>query len=110
MASANKPKQTVSGILIVLALLPQVAEADNRHQRPLATISIIIDDMGNALHDGRRAIALPGQITYSFLPHTPYSRELAQLARRNHKEIMLHVPMQSIDGEHPLGHGALTLD
>ncbi len=71
-------------------------------------IAIIIDDMGNALADGRKAIGLPGAITYAFLPHTPFARQLAEQAHRMNKEIMLHLPMQSRVGGRP-GPGVLTL-
>ena len=71
-------------------------------------IAIIIDDMGNALADGRKAIALPGAITYAFLPHTPFARRLAEQAHGMNKEIMLHLPMQSGVGGRP-GPGVLTL-
>ena len=71
-------------------------------------VAIIIDDMGNALADGRKAIDLPGAVTYAFLPHTPFARQLAEQAHRMNKEIMLHLPMQSRVGGRP-GPGVLTL-
>ncbi len=73
-----------------------------------ARIAIIIDDMGNALADGKRAIELHGAITFAFLPHTPFASQLAKRAHGMDKEIMLHLPMQSRVGSR-LGPGALTL-
>ncbi len=70
-------------------------------------ISIIIDDIGNSLHLGRRAINLPGNITYAVLPHRPHGQELAEQANQLAKEIMLHAPMSNINNK-PLGLGALT--
>lgn len=72
-------------------------------------ISIIIDDMGYMEERDRRAINLPGSVTFSFLPYTPYARELALLAHKHNKEIMLHQPMEAISNQ-KLGPGALTLD
>jgi len=72
-------------------------------------ISIIIDDLGNLRDRGLRAIHLPGAITYAFLPHTPHARELANLANRLNKEVMLHLPMEAIERKR-LGPGGLTLD
>lgn len=72
-------------------------------------ISIIIDDMGYMEERDRRAINLPGSITFSFLPYTPHARELALLAHKLNKEIMLHQPMEAISNQ-KLGPGALTLD
>ena len=34
--------------------------------------TMIIDDMGYKLQQDQRAINLPGQVTYAFLPHTPH--------------------------------------
>lgn len=84
------------------------ASAPNIEQ-PLPAISIIIDDLGEQLVAGKQAIALPGQITYAFLPHTGYAARLAELAHQQNKEVMLHMPMQAI-GENRLGSGGLTLD
>ncbi|MFC1684695.1 divergent polysaccharide deacetylase family protein [Pseudomonadota bacterium] len=71
-------------------------------------ISIIIDDMGNRLGDGQRALALPGPVTYAFLPHTPHARRLANQAHDLNKEVMLHQPMDAHRGNR-LGPGGLTL-
>lgn len=58
--------------------------------------SIIIDDLGNNLEYGNLAIALPGPITLAFLPHTVFAEELADKAHSSGKEIMLHLPLQSV--------------
>ncbi len=73
-----------------------------------AAISIIIDDLGNLRDRDLRAIRLPWAITYAFLPHTPHARELAKLANRLNKEVMLHLPMEAME-RNRLGPGALTL-
>lgn len=78
-------------------------------EKPLARIAIIIDDMGYYEIAGRKAIDLPGPVTYAFLPHTRYSQEQAELAYQLGKEIMLHLPMESAKGNR-LGPGALTLE
>ena len=72
-------------------------------------IALIIDDIGDNLRLGLRAIRLPGNVTCAFLPHTTYARQLAKSAHRQHKEVMLHLPMESEEGKAP-GPGALTLD
>lgn len=58
--------------------------------------SIIIDDLGNNLEYGHMAIELPGPVTLAFLPHTVFATELADKAHKSHKEIMLHLPLQSV--------------
>ena len=74
----------------------------------LPVVSIIIDDLGYQLEAGRQAVDLPGNLTCAFLPHAPYARELAERAHRRHKEVMLHLPMQSDNGKR-LGPGGLTV-
>ncbi len=58
--------------------------------------SIIIDDLGNNLDYGNLAIELPGPVTLAFLPHTDFASELADEAHHAGKEIMLHLPLQSV--------------
>jgi polysaccharide deacetylase 2 family uncharacterized protein YibQ len=58
--------------------------------------SIIIDDLGNNLEYGEMAISLPGAVTLAFLPHTLYASELADRAHDAGKEVMLHLPLQSV--------------
>lgn len=72
-------------------------------------IALIIDDLGNQGPAGEVALALPGPVTYAFLPHTPFAREQADKAHAQHKEVMLHLPMESHHGER-LGEGGLTLE
>ncbi|MEN8167956.1 MAG: divergent polysaccharide deacetylase family protein, partial [Pseudomonadota bacterium] len=71
-------------------------------------IALIIDDLGNHRSAGEAALALPGPLTYAFLPHTPFAREQADKAHAQDKEVMLHLPMESHHGER-LGEGGLTL-
>lgn len=70
-------------------------------------ISIVIDDLGEQLENGMKAVDLPGQVTLAFLPYTPYATTLAARAHEIDKEIMLHMPMEAIE-PHRLGKGGLT--
>jgi polysaccharide deacetylase 2 family uncharacterized protein YibQ len=72
-----------------------------------ANLVLILDDMGNHLASGRRALALPGAINYAFLPHTPHSITLANEAHQLNKEVLLHAPMANLRNR-PIGPGALT--
>lgn len=99
----------------LLSLITLVAQADEPPIAPIANnpdfnqpaISIIIDDMGYRLKAGSRAVNLSGAITYSFLPHAPYARQLSQFAHEQSKEVMLHLPMEAESGK-KLGPGGLT--
>lgn len=72
-------------------------------------IALIIDDLGNESVNAERALALPGALTYAFLPHTPHARRLAEAVHRSGREIMLHLPMESVEPR-ALGPGGLSLD
>jgi polysaccharide deacetylase 2 family uncharacterized protein YibQ len=72
-------------------------------------ISIILDDMGKTLDIGRRVVGLPGPVACAFLPQAAHTRELAEAAHATGKEVMLHLPMDSVDGRQ-LDAGAVTLN
>ncbi len=94
---------------ILMAALLGAAISFSACADTIPRLAIIIDDLGDRLPEGRRAVRLPGSLTYSILPHTPYSRSLATLAHRLGKEIMLHLPMDSVNGNR-LGPGGLRLE
>ncbi|MEO2267170.1 divergent polysaccharide deacetylase family protein [Pseudoalteromonas pernae] len=71
-------------------------------------VAIVIDDIGYQRND-MSALNIPGQLTFSILPFTPYAKRFAAQASAQNKEIMLHAPMQALDGK-TLGPGALTMD
>jgi len=58
-------------------------------------VAIIIDDLGYHLTNGKRAIELPGAVTFSFLPGAPRARFLAERAHEYGKEVLLHLPLQA---------------
>lgn len=86
---------------------PATEAASGKEELPV--ISIIIDDMGALIKRGTRAVQLPGPVAYSFLPHSTYTNRLARLAHSHNKEVLLHLPMQSVDSQ-PLGSGGLSLN
>ena len=92
---------------IALALWPMLAFSEA--QPPVPIIAIVLDDLGNNLAQGRDALALPGKLTYAFLPQTPYAARLSRQAHATARESMVHLPMQSLN-DSALGPGGLTLD
>lgn len=73
-----------------------------------ANIALIIDDIGYKKQDVR-AFDLPVSVTFSILPHTPFSNSFAARAQQQQREVMLHIPMESLAGK-ALGPGALTAE
>lgn len=99
------------GLLTMLAVLLSLCGGASLLQaapeRPV--VAVIIDDLGDRPEAGRRAVQLPGPVAAAFLPHAPHTRRLAALARGEGKEVLVHMPMQPVNGMDP-GPGALTLD
>lgn len=107
----------INGIVLLLCLTgPRLGIASGSLPPPPVAvpggtpeIAIIIDDMGLRLDAGQHVVQLPGPVACSFLPYGAYTHQLALLAHRHDKEVMLHLPMATIDG-HALDAGGLTLD
>lgn len=95
-------RAALAAILIFLLSTPALAET--------ARVAIIIDDLGYHLAAGRRAIDLPGPISFAVLPGTPRGRLLAEAAHENGKEVLLHLPLQAVDHEGPAEPDGIMLD
>jgi polysaccharide deacetylase 2 family uncharacterized protein YibQ len=65
------------------------------HRAPLPVIAIVIDDMGGDVTQNRRAIALPKEVSLSFLPYPEGTPRLAEEGRHAGHEILVHVPMEA---------------
>ncbi|MCC2617344.1 divergent polysaccharide deacetylase family protein [Aestuariibacter halophilus] len=91
-------------LLFVLTLLVCASTAIARQPQ----IALIIDDMGNSVHD-RRAFKLPTHVAFAILPHTSLSTTFSQQARGQQREVILHMPMEAL-GHNRLGPGALTAE
>jgi polysaccharide deacetylase 2 family uncharacterized protein YibQ len=80
-------KVWLTAVLLLLAL-PTGAGLSGR-------VAIIIDDLGYQVRAGRRAISLPGDVAFAFLPGTPQAASLARRAFRDGKDVLLHLPLQA---------------
>jgi polysaccharide deacetylase 2 family uncharacterized protein YibQ len=60
-------------------------------------IALIIDDMGNRKQDAR-AFALPANVAFAILPNKPLSKIFSTRAAAQQREVMLHMPMESLAG------------
>lgn len=92
-------------IVVAMFCLASPAKAQNKPH-----ISIIIDDLGYQFELGVRAINLPGPVSFAILPATPNSKPLAHAAYGKGKEVLLHLPFESVDRENTDEPGAITLD
>ncbi|MEM9170471.1 MAG: divergent polysaccharide deacetylase family protein [Pseudomonadota bacterium] len=72
-------------------------------------IIVIFDDMGLDAASFDRLMAMPGPLTFSFLPYADGVQAMADRAAARGDAVMLHLPMQPIGGEDP-GPGGLRPD
>jgi polysaccharide deacetylase 2 family uncharacterized protein YibQ len=82
--------------------------ATDLREKPL--VAIIIDDMGYHRRIGQALLAIDLNLTFSFLPHAPYTKEQAEQAWRRGRDILVHMPMEPRDPTWNAGPGTLYLD
>ncbi|HEY2034103.1 MAG TPA: divergent polysaccharide deacetylase family protein [Rhizomicrobium sp.] len=76
--------------------------------RPVPAIAIVIDDLGADGVDTRRAIALPKEVSLSFLPYPESTPEFAREGYRAGHQILLHMPMEPNGSTDPGPNALLT--
>lgn len=73
----------------------------------MAKIAIVIDDVGIDRARSAKVLALPAPVTLAFLPYAPDVAEMARHARKIGHEILVHMPMEPMNGG--LDPGPVTL-
>ncbi|HPK65331.1 MAG TPA: divergent polysaccharide deacetylase family protein [Thermoanaerobaculia bacterium] len=71
-------------------------------------IALVIDDLGRRPSDLAAIAALGVPVAHAVLPYEPHSAAMAAAAAAAGAEVLLHLPMEALDGEDP-GPGALRL-
>lgn len=75
--------------------------AQNPGRDATPAIAIVIDDLGGNVTRTTQAIALPANVTLSFLPDSSRAQELSRRAHQAGHEIIVHLPMQPSGKENP---------
>jgi polysaccharide deacetylase 2 family uncharacterized protein YibQ len=57
-------------------------------------VAIVIDDLGNDLKQAKEVLALPGKVTLAVMPGLSQSKPVAELAKQQKREVLIHVPME----------------
>lgn len=100
------PEPEITDILPHPGTLPdQGAPEIDRRPR----VAVIIDDMGFQKELGRKLLKLPLNLTFSFLPTAPYTKEQELLAYEQGRDVLLHLPMEPHDKNWNPGASALYL-
>jgi polysaccharide deacetylase 2 family uncharacterized protein YibQ len=114
--SDNSTQLPLRSALPPLAYTPKVlpaprpaVEASPDVSPKQAKVSIVIDDFGTDLGIAKQFASLPFPVTLSVLPHLAHSREIAELAHLEGREVMLHLPMEPLNPKVSPGPGALML-
>ena len=92
----GKRKQKLS---ILFASQKEKIKAELSPKRARNKVAIIIDDMGYSLKAINDICSLNKPLTISILPYTPLAKETARIAHQNKLEVMLHLPLESINSQ-----------
>ncbi|HEY3916352.1 MAG TPA: divergent polysaccharide deacetylase family protein [Stellaceae bacterium] len=84
------------------------AAAVSTDMRDRPRVAIVIDDLGLDRPRTERVMGLPAAVTLSFLPYSDDLPQLIAAARRNGHEMIVHVPMEPIDGKIDMGPNGLA--
>lgn len=110
---ANVPENTQAAIPQDIIRAPAARSAPRVKMIPPvrdgggARIVIIIDDMGMNYSNTKAVMQLPGPLTLAFLPYAPHVDTLAQEALAQGHELMIHTPMEPMNGDLDVGPLAL---
>jgi polysaccharide deacetylase 2 family uncharacterized protein YibQ len=79
-----------------------------RRERPVPKIriAVVIDDVGYNLEQLEAFLGFSAPIALSVLPNLPHSSESARRIVESGKELLLHLPMEAVNGNDP-GPGAI---
>lgn len=93
----SMPERFIAPPPITQSIPPSISSsAFDANQTYHARISIIIDDLGYQYAPAKTLIDLPYALTLAIIPFSPYSTAIANLAQSQHKEVMLHAPMEAL--------------
>lgn len=77
---------------------PEAAATAKRPSAPLGKIALVVDDMGNSEEALDELLGLGEPVTVSILPYSPYALETASRAHEKGLEVLLHLPLESLNG------------
>ena len=60
-----------------------------------AVVAIVIDDLGQDMKPAQDLLDLPERVTLGVMPRLPFSKKIAETARRNGREVLVHIPMEA---------------
>ncbi|MEA3386544.1 MAG: divergent polysaccharide deacetylase family protein [Thermodesulfobacteriota bacterium] len=90
------------------------ASRPSKPSRPKSTasmpvVAILIDDMGYNLPINNQLLKLEAPLSFSFLPTAPHTPKLAKKAKDLGKDVLIHLPLEPVNGAIDPGPGVLRL-
>lgn len=85
-------------------------ESTSRPSDKKTFIAIVIDDLGQDIKQAREIASLPARITFAIMPGLAQSKKVAELAKQNKHEVLLHLPMEYRSGNGTPAPGMLRSD
>ena len=70
-------------------------EPADREREITAVVAIVIDDLGQDMKPAQDLLDLPDHITLGVMPRLPFSKKIAETARRSGREVLVHIPMEA---------------
>jgi polysaccharide deacetylase 2 family uncharacterized protein YibQ len=91
--------KTKLAILFSCAKVPSEIPEETAEQKPISRVALIMDDMGYSLDAIYDVLSLEEPITVAIIPYSPLGVQTAQIANQSGLEILLHLPLESINNE-----------
>lgn len=89
---------------------PWAPEAPPLFREGEAAVSLVLDDTGQSLELARQAAAsLPPSVTFAVIPHLPASRASAEFLHARGFPLILHAPMEPLEGRRWRATGGMLL-
>ncbi len=82
------------GVVVFESITPQ----EEKKRKSEGEIAILIDDIGYSVELVEEIVQIKEPLTLSILPFLPDSNKCAEIAIKNGKEIIIHMPMESNNG------------
>ena len=84
---------------------PSIVESDRKiFDKEKPKVVIIVDDLGFKKEPIDKLLEIPAQLSFAVLPNLPYSKYAAEMAYKNGRDVILHLPMEPTDSS---GHAAV---
>ncbi|MFO7979367.1 MAG: divergent polysaccharide deacetylase family protein [Candidatus Aminicenantes bacterium] len=94
-------------LFLLFSIEPEKEKKPELFYAPKNSAALIIDDMGYSMDNIKDLCSMKKALTIAVLPYSPYAEETANLAHHNGLEVILHLPLESMnniyDNEHTLG-------